>query len=318
MNSTDLKLVDACEAFLRDLRARQLSPSSLRDYTSMFKSLQAFVAEDDADRHIREVDESLLRAWRETWNLMASTHRLRIQKLRSFFRFALKSGWIDRSPVENIIPPKADSPPTMPLSRKEVTAMLQSTDNMPKERAMLLLIRYSGLAIQDAATLKRAALDGHDLTLRRAKTGELVMLPLPDPVVECLRGLNRKGPYFFWTGKGQRSTTAAYWRNRLKLVASRAGVKDFRPHRLRDTFAVELLTADVSVEDVSTLLGHSSVKTTEKYYAPWNTARRKRLALVVRNANQKDPLLRALREKAGRKTGGSGTKGCQRSRGRKA
>lgn len=299
----DLTLADACEAFVRDLHARQLSPSSIRDYTSMFKSLQAFTANGGRDICIRQIDEKLVRAWRETWNLKASTHRLRIQKLRSFFSFAQRSGWIDLSPATNIVPPRANSAPTMPLNRNEVAAMLYATDRMPKERALLLLLRYSGLAIQDGATLERSALQGCDLTLRRAKTGELVTLPLPDPVAKCLRKLDRRGLYFFWTGNGQRTTTAAYWRNRLKLVAAKAGVENFRPHRLRDTFAVEMLIADVSMEDVSTLLGHSSVKTTEKYYAPWDTIRRARLSHVVRKANERDPLLREIQDLTASKVG---------------
>ena len=298
MGSMDLTLAEACDAFVRDLQARKLRPSSIRDYTSMFRSLLAFAQTNDTGLRLRDVNEEILRAWRETWKLKASTHRLRIQKLRSFFSFAERSGWIKYSPASNIVPPKSDSPPTMPLNRDEVAAMLRATDRKPKERALLLLLRYSGLAIQDAATLERTALEGNDLTLRRAKTGELVTMPLPDLVVELLQNLDRKGPYYFWTGRGQRTTTAAYWRNRLKLVAGCAGVKNFRPHRLRDTFAVEMLVADVSMEDVKTLLGHSSVKTTEKYYAPWNTARRARLALVVEKANAKDPLLRQLEEAA--------------------
>ncbi len=65
----------------------------------------------------------------------------------------------------------------------------------------------------------------------------------------------------------------------------------FRPHRLRDTFAVALLTAGVAMEDVSALLGHSSIRTTERHYAPWDRRRRDRLAQVVRAANRLDPLL---------------------------
>ena len=68
-------------------------------------------------------------------------------------------------------------------------------------------------------------------------------------------------------------------------------MKGFHPHRLRDTFAVELLLAGVLIQDVSALLGHSSVATTERYYAPWNSARRERLAAIVRKAHQQDPIL---------------------------
>ena len=37
----------------------------------------------------------------------------------------------------------------------------------------------------------------------------------------------------------------------------------------RDTFAVELFKHGVAIETVSMLLGHASVKVTEKHYKPW-------------------------------------------------
>ena len=41
--------------------------------------------------------------------------------------------------------------------------------------------------------------------------------------------------------------------------------------------SVELLLAGTSIDDVRILLGHSSVKITEKHYAPWVKARQERL-----------------------------------------
>ena len=55
-----------------------------------------------------------------------------------------------------------------------------------------------------------------------------------------------------------------------------------KSHRLRDSFAVGLLQRGVPLEEVSKLLGHTSVVTTEKFYAPWVKARQDRLdALVI-------------------------------------
>lgn len=45
----------------------------------------------------------------------------------------------------------------------------------------------------------------------------------------------------------------------------------------RDTFAIELLLAEVPIDQVSILLGHQSVKVTEKHYAPWVRARQQQL-----------------------------------------
>src|SRR5260370_19246760 len=52
----------------------------------------------------------------------------------------------------------------------------------------------------------------------------------------------------------------------------------------RDTFAVEMLLAGVPIDQVSLLLGHASVKVTEKSYSPFVKARQIQLQDSVRNA----------------------------------
>ena len=54
----------------------------------------------------------------------------------------------------------------------------------------------------------------------------------------------------------------------------------------RDTFSVELLLAGVPIERVSILLGHQSVRITEKHYAPWVRARQEQLEADVRRTWQ--------------------------------
>lgn len=187
----------------------------------------------------------------------------------------------------------------MPLTKDEVIALVTAAGEAGKlkEQALILLMRYSGLAIRDAVTLRQDAIDKDcNLTLRRAKSGELVMVPLHDLAVETLNQISQPDhPYYFWTGKSSPTTATNYWRARLQLVASRADVFKFKTHRLRDTFAVELLLAGVQMQDVSTLLGHSSVSTTERYYAPWNVSRRDRLIKIIGEVHACDPLPELLK-----------------------
>jgi site-specific recombinase XerD len=46
---------------------------------------------------------------------------------------------------------------------------------------------------------------------------------------------------------------------------------------LRDTFAVELLLIGVSIEEVSRMLTHKNISTTQKHYDPWVKRRRDQL-----------------------------------------
>jgi len=53
----------------------------------------------------------------------------------------------------------------------------------------------------------------------------------------------------------------------LEAAFRRAGVADVSSHNLRKTFATRLLSRGAAITDVQHLLGHASVKTTEKAYA---------------------------------------------------
>ena len=74
----------------------------------------------------------------------------------------------------------------MPLARAEFRALPETAVAKPKERALLLLLRYSRLAIGDAVTVARTSIEEGLLTLRRAKSGELVFCARPWPVVDAL------------------------------------------------------------------------------------------------------------------------------------
>jgi integrase len=167
-------------------------------------------------------------------------------------------------------------------------------------RALTLLMRWSGLAILDATSLERDRLskneNGDDqIFLYRAKTGVAVNVVIPHEVGDELRALpNSNARYFFWSGNGDaRSAAKAFQRSYWKLfkladIQKPDGApKRCHPHMFRDTFAVELLLAGVPLDQVSLLLGHSSVKITERHYAPFCKARQEQLATSVKLAWKK-------------------------------
>ena len=288
-----MTLSEACDAYLRDIQIRNFRLSTLQTYESLFRAWQAY-ANVRGLTDLSSFDQSEIRAWRESWTCEPSTQTRQLQQLKAFFRHAQQVGWVTQSPMTGMKPPRSRSKPTMPLSRDEIASLVAAAAQAGKlkERALVLLMRYSGLSIRDAVTLRRDAIDSKRiLTLRRAKSDELVIVPMHSLAIEALEQIAQPNQaHFFWTTNSHPVTATKYWRARLQLVARGAGVEDFKPHRLRDTFAVELLLANVPMEKVSTLLGHSSVSTTERYYAPWNVARRDRLVEIMREVNACDPL----------------------------
>ena len=55
--------------------------------------------------------------------------------------------------------------------------------------------------------------------------------------------------------------------------------------------AVELLLAGVRIERLSILLGHQSVKVTEKHYNPWVRSRQEQLEADLERAWGRDPII---------------------------
>jgi integrase len=133
--------------------------------------------------------------------------------------------------------------------------------------------------------------DDGKLFLYTQKTGQPVYVPLPPSVVKILRELpNMENPrYFFWNGTGQAESPGKTWWKTLTKIFKAAGLPNAHPHMLRDTFAVEMLLAGVSLEEVAVLLGHSNTKITESHYAAWVRARQERLERSVAMAWAADP-----------------------------
>ena len=69
-------------------------------------------------------------------------------------------------------------------------------------------------------------------------------------------------PYVFVNRRGQRITSI---KKSFRTACNRAGISDFRIHDLRHTFASWLVRKGVPLLDVSRVLGHSTIKMTERY-----------------------------------------------------
>jgi integrase/recombinase XerD len=127
----------------------------------------------------------------------------------------------------------------------------------------------------------------------------MVYCRLPRFVVEALEATPRvSANYWFWAGHGTKDTLTSCWRRSFRKVCKAAGIAGGHPHRLRDTFAVELLLAGVPIERVSVLLGHTSARTTEKHYAAWVQARHAQVEQDLALAWAKDPIAAAAEKSA--------------------
>ena len=277
----------ACDAFTEDAKARGLKAPTLYKYDLLFRQLQAFATERGLV-FVSDLDLEKVRDFRASWPNKNMAARKKLEHFRAFLRFCHESEWIRTNPAAKLKPGKIDSAPTLPFSRDEVQKVIDACAEYPDKqnairlRALVLLLRYSGLRLGDAVTLSRDRIDGDRLRLYTAKTGTHVYCPLPQTAISALNEIPKNGAHFFWTGKGKTKSTIGNWQRALKLLFERAEVPTGHAHRFRDTFAVEALLAGIPLERVSVLLGHQSVRVTEKHYSPWVRERQAQIEEDVR------------------------------------
>lgn len=300
-------LANAWESFFSDLEARMVSFSTIGKYKLLKCQLTAY-GEAHGLSVLTDFDLEALSRFRATLKDGPRTAAKKLERLRAFFRYATERRWTDTNPAALLRPPKVSLRPTMPLEHTEFVRILTACEkrelevqapgyrNAQRLKTLVLLLRYSGMRISDGVALNADRLHGSRLFLYTQKTGVPVYTVLPDFVVKALEATPRVTPkLFFWTGQGKLETAVKDWQGRLREIFDLAGVSKGEcnavAHRFRDTFLVELLLAGVPIERVSILLGHSSVRITEKHYNPWVRSRQEQLEADVRQAWASDPLI---------------------------
>ena len=275
------------EKFLKSIEKENLASETQRKYRLIFRQLEAF-AQDKGLRFVNEFDLDMLMQFRNTWTDQPLSATKKIEQLRSVFRFAFKLKWIEENPAADLKKPKIEEDTTGdPFTEDEMTRIIKAAkEDSPAVLAFVLLMRYSGLRISDAATLRVDSLQGRYVSVKMRKTGGLVKVQLPEFVADMLRGLSHSNPdHFFWTGSSKVTTVTNLWRHKkLARVFKRAGVEGY-PHQFRHTFAVRLLEAGTPIEIVSNQLGHKNIRITQKHYEKWTNQRQKAADEAVEAAN---------------------------------
>jgi integrase len=302
---------EAVNAYLADAEARGLAQGTIEKLRQIFKKQMTGFADQHRIVFLRDFNPRNLTEWRSSWGDRALSKKKKFERVVGFFWFCVRQGWIRENPTASMGRIIARQVPTDYFTADEYARILSATYRLDEDaerswapekrgiriRALTELMRWSGLRIRDAATLECSRLVDNKLMLYQAKTGLPVFVPLPPEVADLLRlippGLKPNPRYFFWSGNGLPKTFVANWQRAYSRLFAVAGLRNpdgtakrAHCHMFRDTFAVEMLLAGVPLDQVSILLGHSSVRITEKHYSPWVRARQDQLEKSVQAAWQ--------------------------------
>jgi integrase len=282
----EVKVGEACDAFIRDCEARNLSDGTVRKYKLWVGEMKDVFS----GLNVGSLDIRDLRTYRESWKLSPGSAVKKVGGIRTFFGFCQESGWVKSNPAKLLKLPVVRNP-AIPFSPEQMEKILWATEIYPDNprgrkaqvRAFVLVLRYTGLRIGDAVSLKRASINDGKLHLRTAKTGTAVWLPLKKEAIEALEKIGGIGDFFFWTGAGTLKSAISSWHRSMKALFKLAAVRG-HCHQFRHYFSVDLLSHGVPIEDVAVLLGHQNSAITARYYNAFVKSRQESLERNIERA----------------------------------
>lgn len=195
----------------------------------------------------------------------------KLNSLKSFFRFLKKQDVIAENPVQQVSHPKYTVTPPRVLTPMEYRSLRDAVKKDRRMHAIIELLLQTGMRISELASLKTEdiSLPKRQIFVGAQGSHNSRIVPLNNAAITAIKDYSQVRPRskertFFLT-KSCRPFLVRNIRSAIDRYFKLAGIKDAKVNDLRHTFIVEQLAAGVSLVDVSKIVGHKRLSTTERY-----------------------------------------------------
>ena len=253
--------------FEQKLILQRYSPNSIRNYKSAIKSFLE-IAEKKFS-HPTELNEAIIEKyvlWKVQKHKIGSSHqRMIITSIDKFY----SSVYNTKLNIKHLYPARKSYSLPNYLTTDEVKKLIESVENI-KHRCIIKLLYGSGLRLSELLHLKVSDIDSKSMIIhiKNSKGNKDRVVMLSKALSEELHTyfIKYKPDVFLFEGQSGGMYSPKSVQVIVKNAASKAGIKkQVTPHTLRHSFATHLLESGTDIRFIQQLLGHESIKTTEKY-----------------------------------------------------
>ena len=265
-------MTDAIIHWRRYLKRRNCSPNTVKNYLCAIRSFVLWL--DVPIEHVTHAKVSHYIDAADEAAPEAQDHQLPAQRHPAVLSFLRDEGVLDiANPVKNTHALKMSRPLPRHLRDEQVESFFQIITR-PRDRAMFMLMVRCGLRVEEVAQLTLGAVDykHRKLLIEDGKGGKDRIVYLSQDACQALVAYLRVRPSsrtrrIFLVEKGPCTGQPISIRGIQKRMEHYARKTKLRVscHHLRHTMATQLLNADADLCTIQDLLGHSNVKTTQRY-----------------------------------------------------
>jgi len=247
-----------------ELRCRKFSVKTQKAYI-YYNRLLCDTLRKSPEEISHDDIKKFLAVMEEKRGYSASSLNLAISAIKFFFKYILKD-----DTIKEHIRPNHNKKLPMVLSTKEIISVL-NTEKNPKHRLLLMLVYSSGLRVSEVVALKKEHIDlaRQVIYIKQGKGRKDRYTMLSEKASQFIQEYYKYYDIDKWIFQGQDTSRHLTIRSAQRVfdkALRNAGItKEITFHGLRHSFATHLLENGTDIRYIQTLLGHSNIRTTERY-----------------------------------------------------
>ena len=267
-----MDITESIVHYRRYLKRRNYSAHTVKNYMSTLKHFIVWVdvpVEQVTPKKVLSYIDHLLDR-----GMSAKTINCHLDSIRGYYHYLIDEEQVNIAhPVKPGYALRMSHPLPRYVKEEELKRLFKAIGNH-RDRAIFMVMLRCGLRVEEVANLTLAALDlpRHQLFVYHGKGAKDRIVYISSDAYQALTKYLKVRPSsrakkLFLVEKGSykgRPISVRGIQKRMEYYARKVGIK-ISCHQLRHTMATQLLNADADLVTIQDLLGHSRIKTTQRY-----------------------------------------------------
>ena len=267
------------ERFINYLSSEKRSSiHTITSYSNDINQFTSFLSDEyQITSEMSEVNFQIVRAWiaslLEQGVSPRSVNR-KISTLKTFFKFLIREGIIDESPMLKVVSPKSKKRLPLFIEEDQIELLLNEVkfeDGFIGERNKLIieLFYVTGIRLSELIEIKIIDINFDDNLVKvLGKRNKERLIPVSERIIKELKYFIAKyniSNHLFTNMHGKKVYTKLVYRVVNKYIGEISSINKKSPHILRHTFATHMLNNGADINAIKELLGHANLSATQVY-----------------------------------------------------
>jgi integrase/recombinase XerC len=262
---------------------KRYSEHTIISYQGDLVSFFQYLEQKFGPLSLQEISASLVRSWLASLkadHISSRSVNRKISSLKSFFKYQLRSGTVEQTPLNNIVSPKTSKRLPLYVEQKDIATLFSHIEfpddwNGHTDKLLIEIFYNTGMRLSELINIRENQIDYGNCTIKiLGKGNKERIIPLSanmrSDIIKYVQAKRIEfqafdDTYLLVNSKGKKLYSKLVYLCVKKYLGAVTTIDKKSPHVLRHTFATHLTNSGAELNSVKELLGHSSLAATQVY-----------------------------------------------------